>query len=218
MTKIIIVTLIFIVTAIGANADVIDDPWASSHLSYLFHLYYDNDQLFADRDFEFKYDIIAEEFIPEQFTTQFPFSGGVVNLKGETAATFKFDPRRGNPNFLKGKISVKAPYVSDGQKVIFYDAQNGPLVTVFVSESSFCNDDGVCNSERGEDGKTCPNDCAGTPVPIPPPVEGKGLSGMVWTLIVLILALVGVGGWYGWRWWQKKRTAVQPDQFTDKLP
>ena len=31
--------------------------------TYLFHLYYDNGRLVADRDFEFKYDLIAEEFV-----------------------------------------------------------------------------------------------------------------------------------------------------------
>ena len=220
MTKTTIVFLVFFITIISANADVVDDPWSPSHFSYLFRLYYDNGQLFADRDFEFKYDIIAEEFVPETYSTQFPFSGDVINIKGETTATFKFDPRRGNPDFLKGKISVKAPYVADGQKVVFYDSQNRQLLTIFVSESSFCNDDGICNSERGEDEKTCPADCkAATPVPTPvQPVSGEGgLSGTTIVLIALALAAAGAGGWYGWRRWQKKKAMTQIDQFTNKL-
>lgn len=175
--------------------------------SYLFHLYYDNGQLFADRDFEFKYDIIPEAFVPEQFTIQFPFSGEVVNLKGETAATFQFDPRRGNPNFLKGKISVRAPYVPDGQRAVFYDSQGNPLVTIFVNDSSFCNDDGICNSERGEDDKTCPNDCRAVISPATsPPTSGVGggFSPMIlWSLLVVFC---GAGGWYGWRWWEKRKS------------
>src|SRR3990167_4149903 len=47
---------------------------------YLFHLYYDNGQLFADRDFQFKYDVVPETFISETLTTQFPYRGEVVNL------------------------------------------------------------------------------------------------------------------------------------------
>src|SRR3989344_3107775 len=55
---------------------------------YNFHLYYDNGQLFADRDFEFKYDVIPEEFTPETFNTQFPFKGEIINLKNGVAAEF----------------------------------------------------------------------------------------------------------------------------------
>ena len=211
--------LIFAVAIIGASADVVDDPWAPSHLSYFFHLYYDNGQLLADRDFEFKYDIIAEEFVPETLNTQFPFKGEVINFKSEVASEFLFDPRRGDISFLKGKILVKAPYVPDGQKAVFYDSQGRTLLTIFVGESSFCNDDGVCNSERGEDNKTCSNDCKALPTTDnrQPTTEGKGLSGTVWALIILALAFVGVGGWYAWRRWRKVKY-IEESQFTNKLP
>ena len=147
----------------------------------------------------------------------------MINLKNELAAEFLFDPRRGNPYFLKGKISVKAPYAPDGQKVVFYDSQGRQLLTVFVSESSFCNDDGVCNDERGESKQTCPNDCRG--VVAPPPVEKEGLSAMVWTLIVLAMVAVGAGGWYGWRRWKKIKKLRnlevgeidKKSEFTDRL-
>ncbi|MBI2674209.1 MAG: hypothetical protein HYX22_00520 [Candidatus Yanofskybacteria bacterium] len=208
MIKIIITTLVFVVTVMGANADVVDDPWAPSYLSYLFHLYYDNGQLFADRDFEFKYDIIAEEFIPETLTTQFPFRGEIVDLKNRVAAEFTFDPRRGNPDFLKGKISVKAPYAPDGQKAVFYDSQGRTLLTIFVSESSFCNDDGVCNSDRGEDYLTCSNDCKETPTTNDqrPTTGGGGQGGMlVAAIYVLIIAGAALGGWFGWKWWKGRR-------------
>lgn len=170
--------------------------------SYLFHLYYDNGQLFADRDFEFKYDVLPEEFVPEKLNTQFPFKGEVINFLNQTVATFQFDPRGGDANFLKGKVSVSAPYVPDGQKVVFYDAQARPLLTIFVSESSFCNDDAVCNFDRGEDEKTCPNDCTGaTPLPSPEP-EGEQTDMLKVAIYVLIIAGVALGGWYGWKKWK----------------
>src|SRR3989344_3606291 len=194
-----------------------DEP-GDSNFVYLFHLYYDNGQLLADRDFEFKYDVIPEEYKPGPVTTQFPFSGEVVSLLNQTAATFEFDPRGGNPNFLEGKIKVKAPYVPDGQKAVFYDSQGRTLLTIFVGESSFCNDDGVRNSERGEDNKTCSNDCKALPPTDnrQPTTEGKGLSGTVWALIILALAFVGVGGWYAWRRWRKVKY-IEESQFTNKL-
>ena len=177
---------------------------------YLFHLYYDNGQLVADRDAEFKYDIVAEIFVPETLNTQFPYKGEVINLKGEVAETFQFDPRQGNPNFLKGTLSVKVPYLPDGQKVSFYDGQGNQLLSIFVSDSSFCNDDGACNSDTGEDVKTCPSDCKSlaTPVATPsvgPIAGGGGTSGVIKGIIYLIIGLGITGGWFGWKWWQKRK-------------
>lgn len=204
---IIIIPLLLFVIGGGTYADVIEDaPWFT--YTYLFHLYYDNDQLFADRDFEFKYDMVAEEFVPEKLTTQFPFKGDIISFQGKVVSTFLFDPRRGDPDFLKGKISVKAPYAPNGQKAVFYDSQNKPLVTIFVNESSFCNEDGVCNSDRGEDNKTCSNDCKALPT-----TNNGGQTGMLKTAIyVLIIASVALGGWFGWKWWKKIKEQL-PMQF-----
>ncbi len=190
--------------------------------SYLFHLYYDNGNLVADRDVQFKYDIIPETFVPETINVQtpFPYKGEVVNLKGEIARTFQFDPRHGDPKFLKGKISVKAPYAPDGQKVIFYNNQNQSLLTIFVSESSFCNDDGVCNADVGEDHTTCPSDCK---VATPPPAGGStattepsaGLGGgLLKGIIYLIIGLGIVGGF----WWWRKRKMNQGRELPSGLP
>jgi hypothetical protein len=195
------------------------DEQKGNDFIYLFHLYYDNDQLFADRDFEFNYDVIPEEFVPEAYNTGFPFKGEIVNFKNEVSAEFLFDPRRGNPNFLKGKISVKAPYVADGQKTVFYDSQGRTLLTVFVSESSFCNDDGVCNFDRGEYEDTCPNDCTG--VTPPPPLDGEdggGQGSMLMTVIYVLIIVGGAfGGWYGWKLYRTKKETPQ-DQLPNNIP
>lgn len=195
---------------LGAQAYSVFNPKDYPSSSYLFHLYYDNGQLAADRDFEFKYDVIPETFIPETLNTQFPYKGEVVNLKGEIAETFQFDPRHGDPKFVKGKISIKAPYLADGQKVNFYDGQGRQLLSIFVSESSFCNDDGVCNSDIGEDAATCPNDCKlRTPVPIitTEPTLGEGMGGMLKLLIYPIIGVVLIGGWFGWKWWKRRQVS-----------
>src|SRR3990167_398128 len=165
MLKKYIFTILIILISLGSSA-IAAERIDFENTSYLFYLYYDNSQLFADRDFEFSYDVIPETFVPETFNTQFPYKGEVINFKGEVAETFQFDPRQGNPNFLKGTLSVKAPYVPDGQKVSFYNVQGNQLLSIFVSESSFCNDDGICNSDVGEDNKTCSSDCK-TVIPVP---------------------------------------------------
>ncbi len=217
--KIFVISLILLSTLYFLLSDSVfaDDVPQQENFVYLFHLYYDNGQLFADRDFEFKYDVIPEEFAPETYSTQFPFKGEIVNLQNEVAAEFLFDPRRGKTNFLKGKISVKAPYIPDAQKSVFYDSQGKTLLTIFVSESSFCNDDGVCNSERGENERTCSNDCRGvipaTPLPRTDDEGGGEQGGMLMAAIyVLIIAGAALGGWFGWKWYKQKNSNVQQVQ------
>lgn len=200
-TQILVVTL-FLALFNFVFAEEDRNPSASS---YVFYLYYDNGQLFADRDLEFKYDVIPEEFKPETYSTQFPFKGEIINLKNEVAAEFLFNPRRGNPDFLESKISVKAPYVPDGQKAVFYDAQGWTLLTIFVSESSFCNDNAVCDFETGEDERTCPNDCRGAILPSPPEPEGGQNDILKAAIYFLIVAGAALGGWFGWKWWQKRK-------------
>ena len=199
-----IILILFLVLPLSSFAitESEDDQYV-----YLFHLYYDNGQIFADRDFDIKYNIIAESFVSETFITQFPYKGEIINFNNQVASTFQFDPRQGNSSFLKGKISVKAPYFADGQKVNFYDGQGNQLLSIFVSESSFCNDDGVCNSDVGEDSKTCPLDCkTATPVPTVSPDPSDGGSGVLKLLIYIIIGIaVAGGGWYGWKWWKKRQ-------------
>lgn len=189
--------------------------------SYLFRLYYDNGQLFADRDYEFKYDVSSDPFVPETITTQFPYRGEVVDLLNQVAAVFQFDPKGGNIKFVKGKLTAKAPYAPDGQKVNFYDSQGKQLVSIFVSQSSFCNDDGICNSDTGEDTTTCRNDCKllQTPPPTAPVIPSDGPGGPPGLATVLIYSLIGggaaFGGWYAWRLWRKKKSAgtvIPPSQ------
>lgn len=211
------ITCLFLLSTFFAYADEDRNPLASS---YLFFLYYDNGQIFANRDFEFKYDVIPETFVPETLNTQFPYKGEVINFNNQVVFTFQFDPRQGNPQFLKGTLSVRAPYVPDGQKVVFYDSQGQSLLTIFVSESSFCNDDGVCNPDVGEDTATCPNDCK---IATPPPVGGPTAptdpsadngKGMIKIIVYLIIG-VGVAG--GFWWWRKRKSGLVTG-LTSNLP
>ncbi len=170
-------------------------PWSSQFFSYRFHLYYDNGQLFADRDFEFKYDLIAEQFTPETLTTQTPYKGEIVNVQNETETTFQFDPKQGNPKFAKGKISIKGPYFADAAKANFYDDKNQLLLALDIGGSSFCNDDGTCNSDVGENYQNCPNDCK-RPSPSPtyqppaPSVWQNMLISILVAAVVIVAALV----------------------------
>src|SRR3989344_4156203 len=212
MNKFLLILILFVLTFFAFS-----DEAESNDFIYIFHLYYDNGQLVTDRDFEFNYDVVPEAFVPETVNTQFPYKGEIITLNGQVACTFVFDPRRGDPKFLKGKLSVKAPYAPDGQKAVFYNNQGDALLTIFVSESSFCNDDGVCNVDNGEDQNTCPADCKGV-TPLPPISEGPagGQGGMLMNLVYVLIILGAVaGGWYGgsaiWRRWKGRQTLASDE-------
>lgn len=159
--------------------------------TYLFHLYYDNGRLVADRDFEFKYDLIAEEFVPETITIGSPYRGEVISIKNVVEATFQFDIKRNDPTFTKGKISIKGPYFADASETKFYNDRGQLLLTLNVGGSSFCNDDGICNKDVGEDSNNCPADCKSEPIASPLPIKGGGLlRGILIALGVVIAAVV----------------------------
>lgn len=202
-----------------ALTKIINDQSQNDYM-YRFHLYYDNGQLFADRDFQFKYDVIAGQFVPQNITTPYPFKAEVVSVGNKIIASFQFDPKGGNIKFMKGKISVDAPYAANAQKVNFYDSQNNQLLSIYVSGSSFCNDDGICNSDVGEDFNSCPNDCKPLPtakptvsVPVTPTSSGPSI------VMVLIYSIIGggavFGGYYAYNWWKEKKSSgniIPPSQ------
>ncbi len=194
-----------------------------SSLSYLFHLYYDNGQLFADRDFQIKYEVVESKFIPPALTSA-SYRGEVVNFKNKTVATFTFDPRQGNSTFNKGKISIKGPYVADALQVNFLDNSSKQILSIFVSDSSFCNDDDFCNQATGENDKTCPNDCSKskTPAPIASTTVNQNSatasqgSDLITILIYVFVGLAAVAvTWVGWRWWKNKKSSSFPIDSTN---
>ncbi len=211
--KILAIIISLVVLFHGQNQLLADEisPWSPQFFSYRFHLYYDNGQLFADRDFEFKYDLIAEQFTSETLTTQAPYKGEIVNVQNEIKATFQFDPKQGNPRFAKGKISVKGPYFADASSAKFYNDKGELLLTLNLSGSSFCNDDGTCNSDVGENYQNCPNDC---PKPSPSPAY-QPPTPSVWQnmlIPILIAAAVVVAALVVWVIIKRRRTSAGQNQ------
>lgn len=208
LTAVLIVFLcnasyVFAVTKPAPGTDV-------DSLSYVFYFYYDNNQLFGDRDYEIKYDVINEKFVEETITAPLSYKADIINLKSEVVKTFKFDPQKGDPNFRQGKVSVKGPYAPDGLKVNFYDAYGKSILIIPVAAGSICDGDGFCNSGGGEDDKTCPLDCkkartspqSQTPE-LPVDSEGPELT----LILIYVFGGLGVGviSWLGWKWWKKKK-------------
>ncbi|MEK9158237.1 MAG: hypothetical protein AAB638_03610, partial [Patescibacteria group bacterium] len=198
MFKKILIIIVGLSVGLYTLADTVTP--STNDFSYLFHLYYDNGQLYADRDFQFKYDIIAAPYVDSVPATQYPYRGEIINILGEVAKHFVFDPRQGDLKFTKGKVSVRAPYVADGEKAVFLDAENQPILTVFVSDSSFCDDNGICDADRGEDSLNCPKDCKQS-LPAPPvvtPSNSASSGGIVSSIayVVIGVALIGFVLWF----------------------
>lgn len=209
MKKLLIISFAVIAFLAGSRALAIAPSLGSE---YQFHLYFNNGTLVADRDFQFKYDVLAIPYVEAPLATGFPYRGEIVSFSGQVAANFKFDPRDGNTGFNTGKITVKAPYSADAQKAIFYDPQNNAILTIPVDASSFCNDDGVCNADRGEDYQSCPRDCKASSLPAPAasttPTPASGSSSGL--AIGIIYAVIGVGLLGAMLWFLKKRNSGNP--------
>ena len=205
----ILVSLLAVVFSLSASA--VTKPSSEADMdsfSYVFYLYYDNGQLFADRDYEVKYDVVSEKFAQAE-SAQGSYKVIVTNFRSETVKSVDFDPRAGNANLTSGKIQIKAPYASDGQRATFYNNQGQQLVTIFVIDAALCDNNGVCNSGVGENEKTCSSDCrinrtpVASVVPTVLPSEGLDLN------TILIYAVGGIGvvvvAWLIWKWIKKKK-------------
>lgn len=176
---------------------------------YLFKLYYDQGQLFADRDFEFKYDLIAENYTPEIIKGQTGYRGEIMAIGGRKEATFQFSVRQ-------GKMTTKAPYFSDAEAVNFYNPEGRKLLTISVRESSVCDNNGICESDVGEDKNNCSADCHVLfspssepeldPSAIPGPLNPSGfiMAGVPLGIVLLITFLII------WFWRKRKNKHVLP--------
>ncbi|HZZ99179.1 MAG TPA: hypothetical protein VFK07_00510 [Candidatus Paceibacterota bacterium] len=196
LRKIFIIVFLGSVLAVPSLADQVS---SSQSFEYQFHLFLNNsNQLVVDHDFQFSYDILPQQFV-QQSVGQSSYHGQVISLTGAVEGQFQFDVQQ-------GKLSVEAPYAADAQKVIFYDPQNDPVLTLSVSESSYCNDDGVCDSERGENHLTCSNDCQASTLPVPSVAPTSRNSGGGSGLIPgLIYSLVGLALLAALWWFYKHR-------------
>lgn len=201
-----------LVVSFSASALTVPKPDSDiDKLSYSFYLFFDNGQLFADRDYEIKYDVMEEIFVPQTPDPSVAYKAEIINFKSEVSKTFTFDPRAGKTNFNTGKIMIRGPYTADAMRVQFYDNKGMQLLSIFINAASICNDDGSCNSAAGENEKSCPIDCKKSrPAPTTPaPSQTSGFLGDLDIMTIVTYAAGGVGvivlGWFGRKWLNKKR-------------
>lgn len=169
---------IFIIPQVTLADDFVD---YNAPIVFVMGLYYDHGQIYIDKNYQSKYDLINDTFKPQLIGENF-YIGEVVNQNNQVLAQFKFDPTNntnwiqpdGNPviqikldsNFQEGSIVVEAPYSANATKINFFDKIHKSLASVRVNlqENDICNQDNICESSRGESLTTCPNDCSYFPI------------------------------------------------------
>ena len=128
--------------------------------TYVFHLYFDNGKLTADRDFSIPFELIAEKYNGLKKTDN-SFYGEILSVSNKKLADFPLDLPYGG----KGKISPKAPYFDNVKTANFYNRENMRIFSLDLAPAGpVCNENGQCDSETGETYQNCAVDC---PAPTP---------------------------------------------------
>ncbi len=163
LKKIFTLLLIFtFLTPVFASANVDDDIWI-----YVFKLEYVQGILSPEKGPSIAYDLIPTAYEEKVPASSGDYYGIVLTSKGKEDARFGFNkPTTQNVSSGKSLLSVRAPYFANADHVSFYGHDGKHLFDISVKGSSFCNDNGSCNADAGENYLNCPNDC-----PPPPPVS-----------------------------------------------
>lgn len=149
----ILAALLFLPTYVYAMVD-------SEYWSYQFHLEYSKGVLQVEKGIDYPYSPIPIKYDPQYDPAQADFYGVIINIKNKEEARFGFmTPTTTAPGLGKSLLSVWAPEFADADHVSFYSISNKHLFDISVKDSSFCNDNDICDENIGESGLNCPNDC-----------------------------------------------------------
>jgi len=184
--------------------------------TYVFHLYFDNGKLAADRDFQIPFELIAEKYEGSGKVNN-TFYGEILSVSNKKLADFSLDLPYGS----KGKLSARAPYFDNAKTANFYNRENIRIFSLDLAPSGpVCNENNICNAETGETYLNCANDCrAPNPsiTPMPMPIGESDFS--FWDIFApylfmggpIILAILLII----WRF--KKKKNMPPPQITPQI-
>lgn len=162
MKKLVTILIALVFTPALVHAMVDSEDWI-----YVFHLEYKQNTLRVEEGAKDKYSPVPMKFVPEFKSDESDFYGIVFNGKNKEEARFGFmAPTSTVISLGKSIMSVHAPYFANADHVTFYEKGGKSLFTVSVKDSSFCNDNNICDAKSGETYLNCPADC-----PIPPGIE-----------------------------------------------
>ncbi len=165
-----------------------------SSFTYSFHLYLDQQgKLIKDRDFQYPFDLVAKEYKKPELAA-LAYRGEILSVRGAILAAFDFYPKT-------GKTTVEAPYFPNAKTANFYNPSNAKVLTIDLAPSgAVCNENGICNSDTGENNKNCPSDCKILPPPTTTPEPRPILLSRIFSPInlvgtIIILALIFIFFW-----------------------
>lgn len=126
--------------------------------SYDFHLEYKQGVLHAEK-VAYPYTPVPVQYIEAYKTLDADFYGVIWSIKNKEEARFGFMAPTTTDAAGNSGFTVRAPQFADADHVSFYSKANKHLFDISVKDSSFCNDNSVCDENVGENGANCPNDC-----------------------------------------------------------
>ncbi len=129
---------------------------------YVLHLYYKNGVISLAPNYPMQYEILYQGESAPSSAPNGAYKLDVSSIRGASLATISFDPPAGSSLGGASYFDVQAPYFADAKEVVVSTAAGKMVLSVDVSGSSYCNDDGKCDFLVGEDPLSCPNDCRGT--------------------------------------------------------
>lgn len=150
---------------------------------YFLYLWYDNGNLIIDKDdptgFEVKnIEVNSDsEFDNEEFLEDYDHDNVVIDseslYKAETISftgnvldSFFFDPVAERfdttipaEDFKTGKVLFTIPYRTNASLIQFTNSAGQQILSISVARDSSCNENNICESQRGESSFTCLSDC-----------------------------------------------------------
>lgn len=171
MKKILLTLAILLLTPLSFLGAMTASPIEEWHVVY--HLKYRNGTLISDTSSGMAYTPIM--YTPESLGQTDPkdsdFYATTLSGSGTEIERFGFNiPSIYSPALGESLFDVTGKYFAYADRIVFFKKGGVELFRISLKESSFCNEDKVCNAGVGEDHLNCPMDCP-PPQPVTQPEQ-----------------------------------------------
>ncbi len=179
MKKILLTLVILFLTPLSFLGAMTASPIEEWHVVY--HLKYRNGTLVPDTSSGMSYTPIM--YTPESFGQSDPnnsdFYATTLSGSGAEIERFGFNiPSVYSPALGESVFDVTGKYFAYADRIVFFKKGGIELFRISLKESSFCNEDKVCNADVGEDYMNCSMDCP-APQPVTQPEQSPNTENTV---------------------------------------
>lgn len=122
--------------------------------TYRFLLNYDGRRLQIVPQNESRWRMLVKDFQNPNPATHL-FYGQVMSFRNEVLSKFHFQ-------LALGENEVEAPHFPNNRLIRFFSSQGALLLELDVQDSASCNENNMCQKDRGENPLNCPYDCNGS--------------------------------------------------------